>query len=108
MAKQKKSLSMKCEKISLPIVEDLEKSSKVGFYVEQRTMQYPDELTAEIEPLVRLRCESKDGESEDLIVTPYMSVQTLVTMLQGAMLLHPALINVIKQIQSNAPKPEEQ
>lgn len=108
MAKEKKSLTMKLERIKLQIVEDLEQSSKVGFYAEQRTMQYPDELTGEIEPLVRLRCESKDGESDDLIITPYMSVQTLITMLQGALLLHPALINAIKQVQSNAPKPEEQ
>lgn len=107
MAKEKKSLSMKCEKITLPIVEDLEKSSKVGFYVEQRVITYPDQFSAEIEPLVRLRCESKDGESEDIIVTPFMDLRTFVTMLQGAMLLHPAIINTIKSVQANAPKPEE-
>lgn len=108
MAKQKKSIQVKFDKIELPAVAELEKAAKVGFYVEKRELTYTDPTTAEAEPLVRLRCESKDGESEDYVVTPFMSVQALITMVQGVLFLHPAIMNVIKQVQANAEKPSEE
>lgn len=89
-------------RVSLKAVEDLEKVSKVGFYAEMRDDQEPL-----LEPLVRLRCESKDGESEDTTLTPWCTAANLSAMIQGCLYMHPLIISTIKDRQANAPKPQE-
>lgn len=106
MAK-KKELTVKFSKVEIPVVAELEKATKCGFYVEKRDLKYPDEVTSEVEPLVRLRCESKDAESEDFVVSPFMDAASLIKMIQGCIYLHPAIIAVVKTVQANAEKPEE-
>ena len=90
-------------KVEIAAVSTLEKVSKVGFYAELRE----DDQTM-LEPLVRLCCESKDGESEPTILTPWCTVTTLANMLQACMYLNPLIIQVIKDRQANAPRPEDQ
>lgn len=107
MAKEKKKELPKLEelgtieKIEVPVVKTLEDNSKCGFYVEK--LRLNDAAT----DLVRLRCESKDAESEDFTLCPWIPYQDLTQMLYGCLYLHPAIINTIKQVQANAEKPAE-
>lgn len=88
--------------IPFPPVEALEKAAKVGFYCEKR-----DDDDSMLEDLVRLRCESKDPDQEDTILTPWCSAATLGAMVQGCLYLNPLIIKCIKDNQKNAPTPEE-
>lgn len=90
-------------KVEIAAVTALEKVSNVGFYAELRE----DDQTM-LEPLVRLCCESKDGESDPTILTPWSTISTLSNMLQACMYLNPLIIQVIKDRQANAPRPEDQ
>lgn len=89
------------ERIDVPVVKTLEENSKCGFYVEK--LRLKDAAS----DLVRLRCESKDAESEDFTLCPWIPYIELTQMLYGCLYLHPAIIQTIKTIQANAPKPEE-
>lgn len=81
-------------------VEKLEEMTKCGFYAERLLNK---QLGSN---LVRLRCESKDAESDDFVLCPWVSFETLSQMLYGCIYLHPAIMQVIKTVQANAPKPE--
>lgn len=90
-------------KVEIAAVTALEKVSKVGFYAELR-----EDDQSMLEPLVRLCCESKDGESDPTILTPWSTISTLTNMLQACMYLNPLIIKVIKDRQANAPRPEDE
>lgn len=107
MAKEKNKEKFEFSRFSLKAVDDLEKNAKVGFYVQQRRFVSDDPFNSELEPIVRLCCESRDPDKADFILTPFMSVPVLSNMVQGAMLLHPVLLKAVKDINSNAEKPEE-
>lgn len=89
------------ERIEFAPVVQLENAAKVGFFTEVRPAD--DSM---LEPLYRLCCESKDGDSPATILTPWCVGATLAAMVQGCMYLNPLLIQVIKDRQANAPKPE--
>lgn len=88
--------------VRLEAVEQLEKASKVGFYVELRP--HDDEF---LEEHVRLMCESKDGESPATPLTPWVSPSTLSTMVNGCLFLYPLIMQVIRDRQMNAENPED-
>lgn len=88
--------------IRLEAVEQLEKASRVGFYVELRS--HEDEF---LEEHVRLMCESKDGESPATPLTPWVSPATLSTMVNGCLFLYPLIMQVIRDRQKNAKDPEK-
>lgn len=103
MSKEKKQIEDAVpQRVSFKPIEDLEKAAKVGFYCEGR--QVDDSI---LEPLFRLRCESKDGESEDSILTPWCTSQTLGAMVQGCLYLQPLLVATIQDRQKNADNPEK-
>ena len=88
-------------RVSFAPVDELEKAAKVGFYCEAR----PADDTM-LEPLLRLRCESKDPDKEAAVLTPWCTSQTLGAMIQGCLYLNPLILRCIKENQSNAPAPE--
>lgn len=89
-------------RIELAAVKQLEEATKVGFYVELKSQD-----DSYLEQHVRLMCESKDGESDDTPLTPWCSPDTLSTMVNGCLFLHPLLLKVIRDRQKNAENPEE-
>lgn len=107
--KKKQEKEQVCKRIDLPIVKKLEEASKVGFYVEL------NEDASLLEPMVRLCIEGLPAVPEekleaipDVVLCPWTTVQTLTSMLQGVMLLHPVIIQAIKQRNGNAEKPKEE
>lgn len=89
------------EVVKLASIEKLEEVTKVGFFCERK--QFPDIL----EMQYRLACESKDGDSDPDYLTPFMTAQTLQTMIDGCLFLYPLLMKIIKDRQSNAEDPEK-
>lgn len=109
MAKKKKitaedlrlANSIEAVRVDFAAVKSLEDRAKVGFFCECKND------TNYLERQFRLCCESKDGESEPSVLTPWCTANTLQTMIDGCLFLHPLIIATIKDRQSNAPKPEE-
>lgn len=90
------------EQIKVPAVEKLEEISKVGFFAQ--VAEDPDH--AHLLPEVRLCCETEDLENP-IILTPFMPINVLSDMIQGAIYLQPLLIKTIKERQKNAEAPQE-
>ncbi len=88
------------QRVPFEPVDKLEEAAKVGFYCERKL---DDSL---LEPLVRLRCEDKDPDKEDVILTPWCAVSVLGAMIQGCLYLNPLILRCIKANQENAPAPE--
>lgn len=88
------------QRVPFEPVDKLEEAAKVGFYCERKL---DDSL---LEPLVRLCCEDKDPDKQDLILTPWCAVSVLGAMIQGCLYLNPLILRCIKENQKNAPTPE--
>lgn len=89
------------KRVYFDAVKSLEDRAKVGFFCERK------DDPKFLERQFRLCCESKDGESDPSVLTPWCTANTLQTMIDGCLYLHPLIIATIKDRQANAPKPEE-
>lgn len=104
MSKKKKDQAIpEGRKFYLPIVQKLDELTMVGIYDE--ILEDKDYL----EPLYRLRIESKDLDDVggDPILCPWTSAQVLTNWIQGALFLQPLLLKVIRERQANAEPPKE-
>ena len=94
------TIEVKLHPYELKSVNTLEEVSKVGFACQAM------ESETLLHPLVRLVVEN-DTENDPTPATPFMPVEELDFLLNGALFLQPFLVKVIKERQADKPAPSE-